>query len=152
MQRTTRVQGAAVRDHRILLIKHREHATGREYWLLPGGGAEAGESDEACDTREIEEETHLRVTVERLLFDDPAERDPVYRRLRTYLCRPLGGEARPGVEPELGAAGVYAIVDVAWIDLRDEERWDALIMADPWTYPLLKRFQSALGAGGGGRE
>jgi 8-oxo-dGTP pyrophosphatase MutT (NUDIX family) len=145
MRREVRVQGAIVREGRVLLVMHREHGSGREYWLLPGGGAEADESDEVCLAREVEEETHLRVAVERLLFDDPTEGDRVYRRVRTYLCRPLGGEARPGSEPEPEVAAVYAIAAVAWVDLGAEAGWDPVIRADRWTYPLLKRLQVALG-------
>ena len=38
--RTIVYQGAIIRDHHILLIKHTEHATSRGYWLIPGGGIE----------------------------------------------------------------------------------------------------------------
>ncbi len=144
MRRVTRVQGAVVRDERVLLVKHREHGSGREYWLLPGGAAEGEECEEACLAREVEEETHQRVAIERLLFDDPAAGDPVYERFRTYLCRPVGGEAAPGAEPEPKVAAVYAITAVAWVDLREEAGWDPLITTDRWTYPLLKRLRSAL--------
>ena len=45
MNRPTRYQGAIVRGNHILLIQHREHASRRSYWLLPGGGREDGETD-----------------------------------------------------------------------------------------------------------
>ncbi len=68
MKRDIRYQGAILRDDLILLIKHREHATGHSYWLLPGGGREDKESEENCIRREMREETHLSVKVERLLL------------------------------------------------------------------------------------
>jgi ADP-ribose pyrophosphatase YjhB (NUDIX family) len=71
--RTIRYQGAIQLSDHLLLIKHREHADGRTYWLLPGGGRENGETEEACFIREIGEETHLDVAVERLLLDEPAQ-------------------------------------------------------------------------------
>ena len=50
-------------------------------------------------------------------------------------------------EPEPKAAGVDAIADVAWIDLRDESGWDPRMAADPWRSPLLTRLRAALRTG-----
>jgi len=63
-----RYQGAIVNEQQILLIRHKEPASGQSYWLLPGGGKEDGETEEGCVIREIREETHLEVKVERLLL------------------------------------------------------------------------------------
>ncbi len=144
MNRTTRVQGAIVHGTRLLLIQHREHDTGRSYWLLPGGSPMEGESDEVALRREIREETHLVVDIERLLYDDQSATDPVYRRFKTFLCRSRIGRARPGAEPEVEVASVYAITAVRWLDLASEATWDAAVRADRWTYPLLKRIQTTL--------
>ena len=70
--RSTRYQGAIIRDHQILLIKQTEHASGRSYWLLPGGGIEPDETEERCVQREVLEETGLHVLVQDLLLDEPA--------------------------------------------------------------------------------
>jgi ADP-ribose pyrophosphatase YjhB (NUDIX family) len=99
MQRHTRYQGAILVDHHILLIKHTQHASGRSYWLLPGGGSEAAETAESCVQREIQEETGLHVEVQTLLLDEPAPQGDVYQRMQTYRCALLSGEARPGYEP-----------------------------------------------------
>src|SRR4051812_25705926 len=40
MTPSTRYQGAIIRDHHILLLKQVEHASGRSYWQIPGGGIE----------------------------------------------------------------------------------------------------------------
>ena len=69
--RTTRYEGAIVRDANVLLIQHREHTSGRTYWVFPGGGRESQESEQECVRREVEEETGLLVTVIRLLIDEP---------------------------------------------------------------------------------
>ncbi len=72
MQRRIRYQGAIVREDHILLIKHRHHADGRDYWLIPGGGIEDGETEEQCVQREMREETNLEVVVERLVLEQTA--------------------------------------------------------------------------------
>jgi ADP-ribose pyrophosphatase YjhB (NUDIX family) len=145
MQRIARYQGAIVRDDHILLIKHTHHDTRRSYWLIPGGGIEPDESEEACVAREMWEETCLEVRVERLLLDEAAGPDRVYQRYKTYLCHIEAGEPRPGYEPELEAATAYGITDVAWFDLRDPAAWPDEVVADRITYSLLQRLRAALG-------
>ncbi len=149
MKRDVRYQGAIVRDHHLLLIRHRDHATGRSYWVMPGGGREGSETEEACVAREMSEETGLAVTVERLLLEGPDEAG-VYQRRRTYLCTAETGDAQPGYEPEIEAAEVYGIAEVRWFDLRDPAGWDPLAVADPITYPQLQRLRALLGYGPGG--
>jgi ADP-ribose pyrophosphatase YjhB (NUDIX family) len=141
----TRYQGAIIRDDHLLLIKHREHASGRAYWVIPGGGREEGESEEECVRREMQEETNLDVHVERLLLDDAMRNSPAYHNAKTYLCGVIGGEAKPGYEPEIEASQQYGIVEVRWFDLRHPETWDAMVYADSLTFPLMQRIQDKLG-------
>ena len=54
MTRITRYQGAIIQDHHILLIKQSEPASGRSYWLIPGGGIEPDETEEVCVQREMQ--------------------------------------------------------------------------------------------------
>lgn len=144
--RKFRYQGAILRDHHLLLIEHRFHADGHCHWLIPGGGLEDGETEEACVRREMREETGLAVAVERLLLEESAfPADRVYAGYKTFLCRPVGGEARPGYEPEPEAAAAYAISAVGWFDLRAETAWGEAVCRDPITYPLLKKLQATLG-------
>ena len=145
MTRTTRYQGAIIRDHHILLITHREHSTGRTYWLIPGGGIEPGESEEDCVIREMREETSLEVRVERLLLDEQGGEGRMYRFYKTYLCTPLSGEAAPGYEPEPEAAANYSISSVDWFDLRQPLAWGHAVISDTITYPQLLRIRAALG-------
>lgn len=143
-----RYQGAIVRDHHILLLYGREDwGDGpREFWLLPGGGAEPQESPEETVKREMLEETLLEVRVDRLLLDrppHPTDEGP-YRRVFTYLCTPLAGVAGPGVEPE-NPEDQWVILDVGWFDLRDESGWGEPVTGDPITYSQLVDIQRTLG-------
>jgi ADP-ribose pyrophosphatase YjhB (NUDIX family) len=116
--RLIRYKGAIIQDHHILLIRHQERANGRDYWVIPGGGREDGESEDTCVMREMKEETNLSIRVERLLLDEARPPGKVYRRAKTYLCSVVGGEEHPGYEPELEAAQAYAIVEVRYFDYR----------------------------------
>jgi 8-oxo-dGTP diphosphatase len=64
-----RVCAAILRNGAILMVRH-EH-DGRNYWTLPGGGVEAGETFEQAVLREVMEETTLAGTVQRFLFEEP---------------------------------------------------------------------------------
>jgi 8-oxo-dGTP pyrophosphatase MutT (NUDIX family) len=145
MIRDIRYQGAIIRNDQILIIRHKEHASGRSYWVLPGGGREPNESEEECVRREMSEETWLEVAVEGLLLDESGVPGGVYKRRKTYLCRVVGGDARPGYEPEPEAAGHYAIAEVRWFDLKDASTWGKEMMNDPLTYPQVQRIRAALG-------
>ncbi len=139
-----RYQGAIVCEHTLLLVQHCEHAGGRSYWLLPGGGREEGESEEQCVRREMQEETGLEVRVERLLMEKPRSPGDEEKH-KTYLCTVLVGEAQPGYEPEPEASRYYRIAAVRWIDLRDEADWGEAVRSDPYTYPDLVQIREILG-------
>ncbi len=143
--RQTRYQGAILQDDKMLLIRHTEHESGRSYWVIPGGGREAGETEMACVKREMWEETNLVVTVERLLVETAIPNDPFNKTRKTYLCTIVSGQASPGVEPEADASALYAISEVAWFDLRSEESWEASIFENYIAYPMLQEIRRALG-------
>ena len=132
-----------IEDGRILLVRHRLLATGRSYWVLPGGGAEPGEDGASCIVREVREETHLDVEVIRLISEETVV-DKTYDRTRTYLCRVTAGDARPGVEPEPELEGVYDIAVVGWWPIADPEAWDQSITDDRHTMAMLASVRSAL--------
>jgi 8-oxo-dGTP pyrophosphatase MutT (NUDIX family) len=146
LNRGIRYQGAIIKDHHILLIKHREHETGRAYWIFPGGGIEPGESEEGCVKREMKEETNLNIRIMSLLLDElDYYPGTVYQRAKTYLCEPDSDKASPGIEPEPEVSGIYSIVEVKWFDLRSEANWDSLLVNDPLTYLPLQRVRKKLG-------
>jgi len=145
MKRHTRYQGAIVYENKLLLIKALDHQDGLLFWLIPGGGREDGESEEACICREMLEETHLEVSVERLLVEmESFPDDATYQRYKTYLCRVVRGEASPGFEPEDAAAPLSTMLEIGWFDLDDPESWDPLLVSTPYTYPQVLMIREAL--------
>jgi ADP-ribose pyrophosphatase YjhB (NUDIX family) len=145
MTRYTRYQGLIIQDHHILLIKHSDNHTDRSYWVIPGGGRDGAESEEECVIREMKEETNLDVEIECLAFDEPAPEYGAYKWRKSFICRPVSGEARPGYEPEPEAAEHYSISEVKWFDLRDISQWKKEIITDPFTYPQLVMLREYLG-------
>ena len=145
MGRHTRYQGMIIKDHKILLIQHRQHSTCQSYWVIPGGGIDGSESAEECVIREMKEETNLEVKIKRLAFDEPAHPDGAYKWRKSYLCTPISGEASPGYEPEPEAAANYSITAVRWFDLRNESDWGEELRQDPFTYPQLVNLRRLLG-------
>ena len=144
----TRYQAAILQGSQLLLIRHHEFASGREYWVIPGGGREeSDESEEQAVAREALEETGLQVSVERLLFSQPVEQiagyERVYQEHKTYLCRVLGGTAAPGYEPEPEASSLYEINAVGWFDLTNPGSWGAA-GEDRFTGPLLRRIKETM--------
>ena len=70
---------------RVLLALRRDI----DWWNLPGGGIELGETVEEAMCREVREETGLIVEVERLVgvYSKPQKQEIVL----TFRCRVLGG-------------------------------------------------------------
>ena len=68
----------------------------RRDWTFPKGKVEAGETDEACAVREVEEETGLRCALDDELpsvaYIDRKGRD---KRVRYWAMHVLSGEAEP---------------------------------------------------------
>jgi 8-oxo-dGTP pyrophosphatase MutT (NUDIX family) len=145
LRRDVRYQAAIVHDDHVLLLKVVDIDSGAMFWLLPGGGREADETEEACIQREVREETELEVTVVRPLFEMPYHPGGIYNRLRTYLCHVASGEARPGIEPEVDTAAHRTIREVGWFDLYAPTTWNELVRGDPITMPLLHQVRVALG-------
>jgi len=146
MQREIRYQAVILKDHHVLLLRIEDE--GLDFWLIPGGGKEGAESEEECVIREVWEETNLRVEVDRLILHEKTSHDQYYQQHKTYLCRIVGGVARPGIEPEAGDAE-SPIKDIGWFDLRDVDSWDALGSSPSFAFSLLKRIRGGLGYEGG---
>lgn len=143
MGRHTRMQGLIISENKILLIRGFERLTGSSYWVIPGGGIESGESEKECLIREMKEETGLDIEVERLVIELEALPHGNYRKLKSYLCTPVGGQPEPGSEPEDDVN--FEIAAVRWFDLKDISGWSGNLCQDPYTFPHLEKVRRKLG-------
>lgn len=92
-----RVCAALIEEQQILMVEL--HTPSRTFWTLPGGGVESGETKEQAVMREVLEETHLHVTIERQLYEISIDQGT-----ETYfLVRSALGSSVPrlGIDPEL---------------------------------------------------
>lgn len=79
-------------EGRVLLV----HRNDIDWWNLPGGGMELGETVDEAVQREVREETGLEVVVERLVgvYSKPQKQEVVL----TFRCRVVGGTLTPTEE------------------------------------------------------
>jgi ADP-ribose pyrophosphatase YjhB (NUDIX family) len=77
----------------LLLVKQ---SYGQQYWSLPGGVVEAGESIDQAAVREAKEETGLDITVEQVvgLYSKPQDNALAI----TLTGKIIGGELKPAHE------------------------------------------------------
>lgn len=138
--REVRYQAAVVEGGALLLLRCEMH-NGEAFWVLPGGGREAGEPEEACVAREVREEAGVDVAVGPVLYEIAADPpDGTYTRWRTYLCHITRGRPVPG-----GGEGWAELTAVRWLPLEDPAAWEAELRDDPFLHPQLVRIREALG-------
>lgn len=75
-----RVTALIVKNTKVLLIHRKKF--GREYWVLPGGSRESGETEQEALKREIKEETSLNIvsSIKISYFENPKGiKHPIYK-------------------------------------------------------------------------
>lgn len=106
-----------LRDDRLALIER--HHRGWRYWVLPGGGVEAGESVAGAALREAREELGVEVAVGQLRVRiDHREEDGSVQR-QWYFDAAVADDAIRVVGPELiSGRGSYEAV---WVPIAELE-------------------------------
>jgi ADP-ribose pyrophosphatase YjhB (NUDIX family) len=128
-----RVGGLLYRDDSLVLVRHEKD--GRTYWLLPGGGVEAGETMEQALRRELAEECGLRSmpagSPVALAESIAPPRDGSRRHVvHVIFALPLPDASTllPSRDPAVRAVRVVPRTELAELDLRPPigrflERW-----------------------------
>ena len=101
-----RAQCLIVRENKILTVKHRQH--GVEYFCLPGGGVEKGETPEAAAARELKEECLVEGTNLKLISLVTHDNHINY----TYSADIGTQEPSLGIDPEVIESPI--LVGVEW--------------------------------------
>ena len=123
-----RVQVIVIRNNRVLMVKHRQH--GEEWWCLPGGGQEPGETPLQGALRELSEECNVSGTVVRQTSHvSNAPGDETFSFLVDI------GDQFPslGYDPELSEVE-KVLVDVKWMSLAEIPERDRVFL---WAAGLL---------------
>jgi 8-oxo-dGTP pyrophosphatase MutT (NUDIX family) len=109
-----------IENGKVALIER--HRAGKHYFVFPGGGVDDGESPEQAAVREMEEETGLRVTVQRKL----AEIHFGWSEQVYYLVNRVDGEFGTGMgeeftdsDPDDPTEGIYNPI---WMPLEEFSR------------------------------
>ncbi|REE68768.1 ADP-ribose pyrophosphatase YjhB (NUDIX family) [Paenibacillus taihuensis] len=111
-----------IQDEKLLVL--RRTGIQGEFYVLPGGGQELGESIQETLVREVLEEVSLVVEPEQLLFINEfiGKRDSLFPELEpdvhqidfTFLCKVMSNhDARVGETPDVDQVGI------SWIPLEE---------------------------------
>lgn len=105
---------AIIIRNNALLVIHR-NKFGKEYYTLPGGGIEAGESPSDAVIRELQEEAGFTISSPRLVFvESPSAK---YGIQHVFLCKDPGGKAmlqEDSIEAKLHTQGNLHTPE--WVD------------------------------------
>ena len=123
-----RVQAIVARDGRVLMVKH--HCHGEEWWCLPGGGLEPGETPEQGALRELREECNVNGTIIRQTSHVCyAPGDETY----SFLVDIAGQSPSLGHDPDV-APGQEVLVRMEWLRLSEVPERDRAFL---WAAGLL---------------
>ena len=100
------------------MVKHQQGD--QEWWCLPGGGIEPGESPSEAALRELQEECCVHGNIIR---ETSVLRYGLNDEHYTYYVDIGAQEPRLGYDPESGTK-THHLVDLAWMELREPRFWD----------------------------
>ena len=115
-----RAQCIVQRNNKLLLTKHRKDEA--EWWCLPRGGIEDGETPEAAALRELEEECSVdgEIVTEISHIAYPPDSESY-----TYLIDIGDQEPRLGVDPDMTEP---VLTNIAWLSLKEIPERDRVFL------------------------
>lgn len=124
-----RAQCIVHRGAKILMVKHREND--QEYWCIPGGAVEPGETPEHAVLRELEEECGVQgKPIRQLSYHDYGD----YGGITVTFLVDIGTQTpHKGNDPELGRDS-QILAEVAWLSLKEIPERDRAFL---WAAGLL---------------
>lgn len=94
-KKRVRAVALVIKDDQLLLMERRQD--GAQYFTLPGGGVEEGESVEDAVVRELHEETSVTGKIDRELYHAIYEDES---EARFFLCEYVEGEPELRIDSE----------------------------------------------------
>lgn len=101
-------RGLIIYNNKVLLIKRNNN--GDQYYAIPGGKKEKGESIEQTVVREVFEETGINISI----INKIGVGNGPKRSHHFYLCKYLGGNIVPEQNKKASATNTYNPV---WLDI-----------------------------------
>ena len=123
-----RVQAIVVRDDRVLMVKHRHNE--QEWWCLPGGALEVGETPMEGALRELREECNVIGTIVRQASHICYGNDD---ETISFLVDVDDQDPSLGHDPEV-PVGQEVLADVRWLKLTEIPERDRVFL---WAAGLL---------------
>ena len=94
------VSAAIILHEGKIFVTQRGYGEFKDWWELPGGKIEAGESKEECLKREIKEELDCRISVDEFLMTVEYDYETFHLTMECFLCSLLEGEHLKLLEAE----------------------------------------------------
>ena len=112
-----RVAAIIIENDKLLMICHKKND--HEYYLLPGGGVEYGESLDVALKREIKEELNVDIDVKdiKIVSDSIDEKDDRHVVNICFMCDYIFGEYKIGDEERLLKYNFMSCEELEFLDI-----------------------------------
>ena len=122
-----RVCGIYIQKEKILLLKHIGIGKKQYMWIPPGGGMLFGHSIEENLKREFEEETGLKVKVNKFLFLYEYIQKPIHSIELFFEVEKISGKIILGTDPEMKISE-QIITEIKFFPLAEIQKMDREIL------------------------